>query len=252
MNEELNLNYSGTITYDNLRQIIFDYYRETKGIQLSSISIDYLKGKLSGDNVSQPFFIVNNDMGESRFDISKEEIKKIFGIYLKNKNYELVDLKYGEMVEFVYKDGRKLEQSVEQKKTDQLQELTRMARERRKFTILQRERVMNDAKGAKNRSAIMAGTCILGAAVSAYFSGQDFNQMLQSELNAIYSWDALGQYIQNLGPLTTFLSAGAGGFIVKYLKNSRKFKQAQDEFIDFNNSLEGQQTLGGNANAKSR
>jgi|GEM_PF-5183819 len=138
--------------------------------------------------------------------------------------------------------------------TNSNDELTRMAREKRKFTILQRERAMNDAQRAKNRSAIMAGICILGAAVAIYFNGQDVNQVLQHELNAIYSWDALGQYIQDLGPLTTLLSAGAGGFIAKYFKNSRKLKQAQNEFVDFNNSLENTKTeeLGGNENAKSR
>ena len=138
--------------------------------------------------------------------------------------------------------------------TNSNDELTRIAREKRKFTILQRERAMNDAQRAKNRSAIMAGICILGAAVAIYFNGQDVNQVLQHELNAIYSWNALGQYIQDLGPLTTLLSAGAGGFIAKYFKNSRKLKQAQNEFIDFNNSLENTNTeeLGGNENAKSR
>jgi len=132
------------------------------------------------------------------------------------------------------------------------EELAKMARENRKFTILQRERAMSDAQKAKNRSAIMAGLCILGVSVAVYFNGQDINTVLQHELNAIYSWEALGQYLQDLGPLTTLLSAGAGGFIAKYFKNSRKFKQAQNEFVDFNASLENAQTLGGNENAKSR
>jgi hypothetical protein len=80
------------------------------------------------------------------------------------------------------------------------------------------------------------------------------SQVLQHELNAIYSWEALGQYLQDLGPMTTLLAAGAGGFIAKYFKNSRKFKQAQQEFEDFNASLENTNTneLGGNENAKSR
>lgn len=137
-------------------------------------------------------------------------------------------------------------------KQEPQEELARMARENRKFTILQRERAMSDAQKAKNRSAIMAGICILGAAVATYFNGQDINTVLQHELNAIYSWEALGQYLQDLGPMTTMLAAGAGAFVAKYFKNSRKFKQAQNEFIDFNASLENTQTLGGNENAKSR
>ena len=134
------------------------------------------------------------------------------------------------------------------------QEIAQMQKENRKFTILQRERAMNDAQRAKNRSAILAGVCILGAATAVYFNGQDMQQVLQHELNAIYSWEALGQYLQDLGPITTLLAAGAGGFIAKYFKNSKKFKQAQNELIDFNASLENVNTneLGGNENAKSR
>jgi hypothetical protein len=138
------------------------------------------------------------------------------------------------------------------------QELAKMAREKRKFTILQRERAMSEAQKGKNRSAIAAGLCILGGVAVTYFNvnfnGQNIQQVLQHELNAIYSWEALGQYIQDLGPLTTLLSACAGGFISKYLKHSKKFKQAQNEFIDFNNSLETviAEELGGNKNAKSR
>lgn len=131
-------------------------------------------------------------------------------------------------------------------------EMLKMGREKRRFTILKKERAMDHAQRLKNRSAIMAGICILGAAVAVYFNGQNIHEVLQHELNALYSWEALGQYLQDLGPLATVLSAGAGGFIAKYFKNSRKFKQAQQEFIDFNDSLENSQTLGGNENAKSR
>lgn len=135
-----------------------------------------------------------------------------------------------------------------------MQQMARMEREKRKFTILQRERAISDAQKAKNRSALLAGVCILGAATAVYFNGQDMNQVLQYELNAIYSWEALGQYLQALGPITTLLAAGTGGFIAKYFKNSRKFKQAQQEFVDFNTSLENTNAneLGGNENAKSR
>ena len=96
---------------------------------------------------------------------------------------------------------------------DSMNELARMTREKTKFTILQRERSMNEAQNIKNKSSLMAGICILGAIVAAYFNGQDMNQVLQTELNSIYSWRALGHYLQDLGPITTLLSAGASGFI---------------------------------------
>ena len=132
--------------------------------------------------------------------------------------------------------------------------LEKMAREKRKFTILQRERVMNEESKAKKRSALMAGLCILGGAVATHFNGQDVSQVIQHELDSIYSWEALGQYIQDLGPLTSLLSASAATFIAQYFRHSRKFKKAQNEFVDFNASLEinYDDELGGNENAKSR
>lgn len=264
---ELDITYDGKMDYTALRQMIFDYYKENKGVQLSSISIDYLKSKLTGGNNTQPFFIRKDEFGETRFDIPQEEMQQILREYLAKKNYELTDLTFGSSVEFKYKQGKQQEKKVEQDKTglgvrinesgeiirngsvstsehlvaedvphfeppkvdlgatlEQTSEpkkvesmsvkdeaLERMAREKRKFTILQRERAMSEAQKGKNRSAIMAGLCILGA-------------------------------------------AGAGGFIAKYFKHSRKFKQARNEFIDFNNSLENvnAEELGGNENAKSR
>ena len=308
----LDITYNGEMDYNALRQMVFDYYKENKGIQLGSISIDYLKNKMTGENLnnSQPFFIMKDATGEKRFDIPKEEMQEILNSYLAKKNCKLIDLKFGNSVEYKYKQGKEQKKTVEQEKTEsetkinefgeiirdgavptnnhlvaenvpyfepQKEEkktelkqgndlkteervpvkdepLERMAREKRKFTILQRERAMNEARSGKNYSAIMAGLCILGAATGIYFNGQNMQQVVQQELNAVYSWEALGQYIQNLGPLTTLLSLSAGGFIAKYFKHSKKFKQAQNEFIDFNNSLENIKTeeLGGNGNVKSR
>lgn len=123
---------------------------------------------------------------------------------------------------------------------------------KRTFSILKRERQMNDAKRAKNKAAIMAGICILGASVAFYFNNQDLSAVISHELNAIYSWEALGQYLNDLGPLTTLLSVGTAGFISKYLKNSKKLKQAQNDFEDFNNSLENEQIKGDDYDAKTR
>lgn len=133
--------------------------------------------------------------------------------------------------------------------------LLQMAREQRKFTILQRERAMSEAQKGKNRSALMAGICMLGAATALYFKNMDTTTVIQHELEALRSWKGMGQYLQDLGPLTTVLVAGAAGFIGKYFKYSKKFKKAQNEFIDMNNAMmiqNSQESLGGEDNAKSR
>jgi len=272
---EIDLDYNGSIQYYGLRKIIFDYYENVKGIKLGSISIDYLHEKLVSEKQTQPFFIRNDEFGETRFDIPKEEIQEIVKQYIASKGCELTsNLEYADTVKFKYK---KLKKNEQEKSTEEIintgdeplelsqveevshiespeestiivyGELTKMAREKRKFTILQRERAMNEAQQGKNRSAIMAGLCILGTVVSVYFNDQD---VIYNELNSIYSWEALGRYIQDLGPLTTLLIAGAGGFISNYLKHSRKLKKAQHELEDFNASLE--EELGDNEHVRTR
>lgn len=141
---------------------------------------------------------------------------------------------------------------VEDNKEYLLEEQSRMAKEGRRFKILQRERAMSEEDKAKNRSAVMAGLCILGAGVSLLFNNADMHQVIQHELGSLFSWQALGQYLKDIGPLTTLLSASAAGFISKYFSHSKKLKKIQQEFIDFNASLESNQVLGGKDNAKTR
>ena len=76
--------------------------------------------------------------------------------------------------------------------------------------------------------------------------------VIEHELQAIYSWEAFGQYLQDLGPVTTMLTAYAGAFIANSFKNSMKYRKLQNEFNDFNASLENSQTLGGNENGRTR
>ena len=111
MNEDFN----GRITYEDLRQIIFDYFKKNQGIELGSTSIDYLKGKLMGNDDQRPFFIIRNEFGETRFDISKEDIQKVFSSYLSSKGYELSSIEYGSSVGFKYKQNSEIDLSKEEK-----------------------------------------------------------------------------------------------------------------------------------------
>lgn len=307
---ELDITYNGKMNYNDLRQIIINYYKENKGIQLITTSIDYLKSKLTDGKYNQPFFFKKDEFGETEFNISQEKIKQILREYLAKENYELINLTFNNSVEFKYKQGKQQEREVEQEKTgldvrinesgeinrddfiptlehlvaedvshfeppkyerrdtlDQtnkskeselmpvtVENLERMAREKRKYTILQRERAMSEAQKGKTRSAVIAGLCILSTTVAVHFNGQDIQQIIQQQLNAIYSWEALIQYFKDIGPLTTLLTAGTVLFAERYLNYSKKLKQIQNEFIDFNNSLEDVNAieLGGNENAKSR
>lgn len=270
----LDITYDGKMDYSDLRKIIVDYYRKTKGIELRTISIDYFKNILNGQSNIQ-FFITGND---ERFNIPKEEIEKILSQYLYSMNCDFISVNYGDKVEFKYKK-RKPETIINEKgeiirlggqnnKTTEskndipqfeppkenttqestIDDLTRMKKEDRKFTILRRERAMNDAATRRNRSAILAGLCILGAGAAAYFSGgQDIQQLVQEEIAALSSWEAAKQYIHDIGPLATGLAASAAAFFTRYLRNSRRLRDLRNESIDFNDSLEG-----GNENVRAR
>ncbi len=199
------------------------YYDEKNGITNKHTSKTGLYTTINIEDISK----VNPELLVSTgYDLEKE----------KTKQYE-IDIERKEK-------NNDVQLTIEQEPTNQ--------NFKRTFSILKRERQMNNAKRAKNKAAIMAGICILGASVAFYFNNQDLSAVISHELNAIYSWEALGQYLNDLGPLTTLLSVGAAGFISKYLKNSKKLKQAQNDFEDFNNSLENEQIKGDDYDAKTR
>ena len=125
--------------------------------------------------------------------------------------------------------------------------------EQRSFTILHRERVVNKEERARNRSALFAGACTLATAVSVYFQGADPTQVIQHELQALTSWNAFGQYLNDLGPITTLLASAAGGFVAKWFHHSRRFREAQEELNEIHNIIEEHDNeLGGNNNARTR
>ena len=213
---------------DGMELFHLDYIKQG---QLSERDVFVVKHWGTNPNNAEEIIKAYNTFVPEKIDISKKEVKE-------NSVNEL-DLNKQEPP--IKEDAKvnTLEQNTN--------ELLKIEREKRKFTILQRERAMSEAQKGKNRSAFMAGACILGAAVAVYFNGQDPNQVIQHELNSIYSWESLGKYMQDLGPLTTLLSVATAGFISKYCKYSKKFQDIKHQFEDYNASLEkdNSQALGG-------
>ncbi len=91
------------MTYQELRQIVFNYFKEVDNIELGSASIEYFEQYLRGEKPNPKFFIMKNEIGESRFDIPKEDIEKILAWYLKKNNFEFVSAKYDYRVNISYK-----------------------------------------------------------------------------------------------------------------------------------------------------
>lgn len=105
---------------------------------------------------------------------------------------------------------------------------------RRRFEIINRERQLDDSRKKQTRSLIFAGLCILGATAAIYFNPTNPDEVIKNEVQAIYSWEAAVEYIKDLGPLVSLLSAGTAGFIAKYIKQEAKEKQIQGELDDLN------------------
>ncbi len=102
----------------------------------------------------------------------------------------------------------------------------------------------------KAKAAAIAGTCILGAVAAAYFSKSTIGKEIRSRLSEAYEGKE-EEYFIELGPLTTLLATGAATFAAKYLKESKILDKIQSDFIEFNDSLENEKSMGGNDNAKS-
>lgn len=157
------------------------------------------------------------------------------------------------------KDGKSLKVTIQKKKLEQINnenenavenEILKMKKENRRFSILRRERAITTAQRARTRSGVLAGACILGAVASSLFNGIDVSQAIEQEINALSSWGALGQYFQTLGPLKTLMFTGAGLFISRYILDSRRIRRLREEQVDFESSLED--NIEGNTNVRTR
>ena len=106
---------NGTMTYEELRQTVFDYFKNTKDMDLLSTSIDYLKIKLTGSKQYDggPFFAAMDELGEARFDLSSEDIKNILSQTFADKGIELTGVTYGSVVAYTGKENPNIKETLE-------------------------------------------------------------------------------------------------------------------------------------------
>lgn len=93
------------ISYEKLREIIVNYFEKVEGLNLSYPSIDYLKDILRESHKynESRYFSIKNDLGCSKVDIPKSDIFKILSLYLVEKSYGLLGIKYDDKIEVTYK-----------------------------------------------------------------------------------------------------------------------------------------------------
>ena len=105
----------------------------------------------------------------------------------------------------------------------------------RKWKVKQRVQAKDTPQMNKNESAIKAGLCMLAAVALMMLKGQDLNQSVQNEFNALNN--TAGQNLTNIGPIATLLTACAGSFMMKYLKDTNMIKQMQGSLENYNMSM---------------
>lgn len=158
------------------------------------------------------------------------------------------------------KDRKSLRVKLEQKKSKKRnnegrnimeKEILRIEEENRRFANLQRERAINSAQRARLISTMLTGACIVGAIASTILNGVDVNQAIEQEFNMFSSWEAVEQYFQTIGPLTTLASVGTGIFVSSAILDSIRLRRLREEQADFESSIDAN-NMGSNTNVRTR
>lgn len=122
----------------------------------------------------------------------------------------------------------------------------------RRLKIKEINRNLSEEHKKRSAFAIASGVCFAGLMVATHFSGIDVNQAIQTEIQALSSFDALKEYLGNFTPAMWGAMIATAGSISKYIKHNKKYKKANQEFCDMmNNQPEDYQDIVENQ-AKSR
>ena len=84
----------------------------------------------------------------------------------------------------------------------------------------------------RRRWAIASGVCIAGLIAAMHFSGIDPQEALQTELQALNSFDSLKEYLTTITPAMWASMVATAGAITNYLKHNRRYNKANREFYD--------------------
>ena len=88
--------FSTTISYDKVRIIILEYFKKEENIDLDYIGINYFKDYLMDRKNPQSCFIMKNELGETRFNVPKDDILKLLKLYLSKMSMNLLDVNFSD------------------------------------------------------------------------------------------------------------------------------------------------------------
>ena len=102
----------------------------------------------------------------------------------------------------------------------------------RRLKIKEINRNLSEEHKKRSTFAIASGVCFAGLMVATHFSGIDINQAIQTEIQALSSFDALKEYLGNFTPAMWGAMIATAGSISKYIKHNKKYKNANQELYD--------------------
>lgn len=106
----------------------------------------------------------------------------------------------------------------------------------RRLKIKEINRNLSEEHKKRSMFAIASGVCFAGIMVATHFSGVDVNQAIQTEIQALSSFDALKEYLGTFTPAMWGTMIATAGSISKYIKHNKAYKKADNEFYDMMNT----------------
>ena len=102
----------------------------------------------------------------------------------------------------------------------------------RRLKIKSINNTLSEEHKKKSMFALASGVCFAGLMVATHFSGVDMNQAIQTEIQALNSFDALKEYLGTFTPAMWGTMIATAGSISKYIKHNKAYKKANNEFYD--------------------
>ena len=103
---------------------------------------------------------------------------------------------------------------------------------KRRLRVIEIQDELTDEKKKKCGYAIAIGVCVAGLVVATIAANVDVNQAIQTEIQALNSFDALKEYLSNFTPAMWGTIIATSTAVSGYIIHNRKYKKADKEFYD--------------------
>ena len=102
----------------------------------------------------------------------------------------------------------------------------------RRLKIKSISNTLTEEHKKKRGFAIASGICFAGLMVATHFSGVDPNQAIQTEIQALSSFDALKEYLGTFTPAMWGTMIATAASFSKYIRHKKKYDTANQDFYD--------------------